>query len=411
MDGQIWGLRKASDVSMANNKTHSKPKAGDAAKAKVEAPRAQPTKAQLNGTPPPASVTQGADMAQGGLGNILKGSPFVDTSLPPKSYDQDSRPKPPAFIKAAAANKTNGTTAIPSKVNGKAVANPKSVVEKVKESVQANRNQPPPKEKLVTTKEGRAIKPPPTRQKPPAKPGIKPPSPKVVKTSSPVEEKSTVKTTAAKQPPVEITAASEPAQPAQPAGPTKATAAPTPAEPPAVEESTAPEPSEPTPQPEQTQPDPQPPSTNPQAPKTAASRAKTPTTTSTNRRLSSKPTTTTSTTTRALPTLSSSTTTRPPPSALGRSSTVSKRPGPPPTKTSTQPAKRLPRASLPAQLTPKPSTTMSGRATTAKAPSEGFLARMMRPTASSAQKTHEKVGGGSPPRGGRAASTVPLQEE
>jgi hypothetical protein len=56
------------------------------------------------------------------------------------------------------------------------------------------------------------------------------------------------------------------------------------------------------------------------------------------------------------------------------------------------------RVSLPAQITKRPESRQS-----LKGPDEGFLARMMRPTASSASKTHEKVN--SPPR--RTASVKP----
>lgn len=64
--------------------------------------------------------------------------------------------------------------------------------------------------------------------------------------------------------------------------------------------------------------------------------------------------------------------------------------------TSTQ-TKKAPRPSLPAH-TNGGDVTKSRTSTAGKQPSEDFLARMMRPTASSAQKIHEKVQPKSPPR-------------
>ena len=65
--------------------------------------------------------------------------------------------------------------------------------------------------------------------------------------------------------------------------------------------------------------------------------------------------------------------------------------------------KKTPRVSLSAganaQQKPKPRTSVAG-----KAPDEGFLARMTRPTTSSAQKTHDKVQVNSPPRENRTKS-------
>ncbi|KAF2755231.1 hypothetical protein EJ05DRAFT_479024 [Pseudovirgaria hyperparasitica] len=68
------------------------------------------------------------------------------------------------------------------------------------------------------------------------------------------------------------------------------------------------------------------------------------------------------------------------------------------------PVKKAPRASLP----PQPSSRSESRTSTA-APDSGFLARMMRPTASSASKTHEKVEVKSPPR--RAPAPAPASSK
>ena len=70
--------------------------------------------------------------------------------------------------------------------------------------------------------------------------------------------------------------------------------------------------------------------------------------------------------------------------------------------TSTSAVKKPPRASLPVHTKPveRPTSRVS---TGPKAPSEDFLARMMRPTASSAQKAHDKVQPQSPPRAKKEA--------
>ncbi|KAF2200723.1 hypothetical protein GQ43DRAFT_357039, partial [Delitschia confertaspora ATCC 74209] len=70
-------------------------------------------------------------------------------------------------------------------------------------------------------------------------------------------------------------------------------------------------------------------------------------------------------------------------------STVSR---PPPTKTAPPPRKAASRASV----APQPAKRPDSRASTRGTPDDSFLARMMRPTAASASKTHEKVS--SPPR-------------
>ena len=90
------------------------------------------------------------------------------------------------------------------------------------------------------------------------------------------------------------------------------------------------------------------------------------------------------------------------PSALNKDASASRLRGPHTGTTSTKNASRPPPTSNPAAEDPKPRNAVG------KAPDESFLARMMRPTASSASKVHDKTEQKSPP--GKAASAKPKRK-
>ncbi|MCJ1241190.1 hypothetical protein MMC14_009194 [Varicellaria rhodocarpa] len=90
------------------------------------------------------------------------------------------------------------------------------------------------------------------------------------------------------------------------------------------------------------------------------------------------------------------------PLTLNKDASTSRFRGPQTGSTSTKIASRPPPTSNPAAEGPKPRNVVG------KAPDEGFLARMMRPTASSASKVHDKTEQKSPP--GKAASVKPKRK-
>lgn len=96
-------------------------------------------------------------------------------------------------------------------------------------------------------------------------------------------------------------------------------------------------------------------------------------------------------------------------STLGRKpSTLTRDRGAPSKPLAAAARKETTRPSLNAsQSAPKRPESRTGHTQSTKAPDEGFLARMMRPTASSSSKAHDKVEAKSPPR--RAASIRPKQ--
>ncbi|KAJ9661080.1 hypothetical protein H2201_006629 [Coniosporium apollinis] len=110
--------------------------------------------------------------------------------------------------------------------------------------------------------------------------------------------------------------------------------------------------------------------------------------------------------TTAAPTRTAASTTTAAGSNLGRKpSTLTRDRAAPSKPTAAAPRKEATRPSLNASQGPKRPESRTGGIHTTKAADEGFLARMMRPTASSSSKAHEKVEAKSPPR--RAASVRP----
>jgi hypothetical protein len=375
-EGQHWGLRKASDIANMADVKHETER-GSLVNGALKVDGSPP---QLNGVhndlgSQPQQNGSG-QVSQGGLGSILKGSAFEVSPPASRSNLLGSAPREPPS--SPTASKKNLST---SKMNGKVTpgAQPKPIGSRIKDVVASGQNKPPPPVKLNTTKDAKPIKPPPTRQMPPAKPSAKPPtSPRTPRAPvSPKMEKPMIRGSPAKP-----TAVAESAK--HDTSPGKAEKLPTlPKEPRRASQNTQSPPvarnvpSSNRPNGVKKDAKPKSPEAKPRPTRVPASAA--------------APTT-------ASAAKSGTTTT------LARKPTITKREHPPAKPpTSTVPAaKKASRTSLPPQTNgtdrTKPRTSV-GR----KAPDEGFLARMMRPTASSAQKAHEKVAPSSPPQSKRAA--------
>jgi hypothetical protein len=452
-DGQQWGLRKASDVTkMADAKRNFENESTPNG-----APGSGEVAAQLNGvhnhTKFQAEQNGVEGAAENDLGSILKGSAFEASPPTTRAKRGTEAREPPA---SPTSQKKRPTA---SRVNGRATpgAQSKSIGSRIKDAVDANHNQPPPSVKLNTTKDAKPVKPPPTRQLPPSKSTTKSPTlPKTPKTPvSPTLQKPFTRGSAAKPMAVEESAKNGPSpeqakkSPTLPREPRRASlnqqspiaarqspssprmnrlqkdAPPTSPEAKTIRSPASPQrnrghtdetPTSPVAKPGrgpapartnaiQKEVKPSPAEAKPKSNRvpaaatasTAASAAKSGTTT-----LTRKPTTTkrdrpavkaaapaalvTKTPAATAPATKMATNAPPSKSAISTNTTV----------------KRPSRASLPAQSNPKdkpkPQTSIAR-----KAPDEGFLARMMRPTASSAQKAHEKVAPSSPPQSKRAA--------
>ncbi len=389
-EGQHWGLRKASDVTtMADTKQELENISLVNSVSNTPTGHAR-SNGVHNNADPPLRQTATNDTTQDGLGIILKGSAFE--ASPPTSRSDLKGPgarepptSPTSQRKNLAASKTNGKIT-PGTQH-------KSIGSKMKEAVSLNHHKPPPPTKLNITKEAKPIKkPPPTRQVPPAKSSAKSPtSPRTPRVPmSPKLEKPITRGSASK--PVAVAESAKTVATSEQAE--KPSISPREAEKPPTSPRHMRRTSLNTPSPTAARHDPSSPKTNglkkvakPSSPE-------------------AKPKSTRVPTSAAAPTAASAARGGNT-STLGRKPTTTRR-DPPPTKTgaSTAPAvKKVARTSLPAQTNGTDRT--KPRISAAKrAPGEGFLARMMRPTASSAQKAHEKVAPSSPPQSKRA---TPLQ--
>ncbi|KAF7514025.1 hypothetical protein GJ744_006639 [Endocarpon pusillum] len=313
----------------------------------------------------------------GGLGGILKGSDFE--ASPPSEEQATGAREPPK-------SPTPQRTSLPStrpNANPSPGSLPKSTIgSRIKDAVSSNHNHPPPPTKLNTTKDAKPIKPPPTRRVPPTKPSPKSPTsprspraPRPVlspKMGKPVTRGSGAKPVAVAESAKSVSTSDRakmlPASPKEPRSTAlslqgTAAARQAPASPKTNESQKDAKPSSPEARSRSTRV-----SASLTAP-TAASAAK-----------SGNPTT------------------------LGRKPTVTRR-EPPPAKIAAPTApviKKPTRSSLSSQAN-GPGKAQSGASAAKKAHGEGFLARMMRPTTSSAQKAHEKVAPSSPPQAKRAA--------
>jgi hypothetical protein len=372
-EGQHWGLRKASDVTnMAENKqelvngslVNGSPNQAD-------------SNSQLNGVhtdPEPQSQGKTTDEpTPNGLGSILKGSAFEGS--PPMSRSKvngtgtrESPKSPTSQKKSLAASRMNGNTTPMSQT--------KSIGSRIKDAVSSNHNQPPPPARLNTTKDAKPIKLPPTRQIPPSKPLTRSPtSPKTPRTPvSPKMEKPLTRGSAAK-PVAVVESAKNAASPEQ-----------------AKKSPILPRETKRT-------------SLNTQGGTAARHAPSSPRTNGAKKATSPevKPRSTRVPASAAAPTAASAAKSSNA-TSLARKSTVTRRDHPPvkPAMTTAPAVKKMTRTSLPTQ-TGATDRTKSATSTGRRPPAEGFLARMMRPTASSAQKAHEKVAPSSPPQSKRAA--------
>lgn len=341
-------------------------------------PHPPDSRPQLNGAhsePEPQPQMNNTDEGtQGGLGTILKGSAFEGSSPTLKANGIGAGEPPPS----STSQKSESTAVLKEDKSPDSMRPNKSIGSRIKDAVASNRNQPPPAVKLNTTKDAKPIKPPPTRQVPPAKisttsPGS-PRRPKTPKTpvspkwEKPKSQGSATKATAEVAPSKKAVsperAKKSPSLPQD----TKQTSLKTRAE-------------------SATRPAPTPPTTI--AAKKSTSHEVKP-------RPHHVPVSTAAPTAASAAKTTNST-------MLGRKPTVTRRDHPvKPSTTSVPATKKTGRTSLSAaangsdKAPPRTSTVRKG-------PDEGFLARMMRPTASSAQKAHEKVAPSSPPQTKRAA--------
>lgn len=384
-EGQQWGLRKASDiVSMAdmNQKLDNDSLlngASDTSNSNFQMNRinsdSDPQPPQASADDIPVDETTVDVNTHDGLGTILKGSAFE--ASPPTS---DTK------MNGTAAKETPASP-IPPKKNTTALdpndkktpgTQTKSIGSKIKDAISSNHNRPPPSVKLNMPKDAKIIKPPPTRQVPPAKPSARSPTapgtPRAP--ASPKTEKPIIRGSAAKP-----MAVAESAKNAATSGPAKKS--------PVLPTETR-----------RT-------SLNTQHPAAAHSLPSSPRTNGVKKDATPpspevKPRSTRVPASVAGPTAAST-------ARISNHTTLSRkltntRRDPPLARTTnfTAPAtKKATRTSLPAQTNGTDRTNPRISAAK-KTPDEGFLARMMRPTASSAQKTHEKVAPSSPPQAKRA---------
>ena len=407
-DGQHWGLRKISNVTaMADIKQELEhaPVVNGAANTYESAnthESANIHESEPNGVhdepgSQPLLQQTAHDTTEGGLGSILKGSEF-ETS-PPGSKAQaepsgaSQAPKSPTSQKkdlAASRSNGKGTPRSPSK----------SIGSKIKEVVSANHNKPPPPSKLNTTKEARPTKPPPTRQVPPAR--VSPKSPTSPRTPrapvSPDTEKLMARGSPAKpmrllqsaniEKPMTRGSAAKPMAVLQSAKNAIASQhGKKPMTVPRETRATSLQPSHPASGRQV-----------PSSPKTNGVKKEAAPVPSESKPKSSRVPASIAAPTAASAARSGHATT------LGRKPTVTQRdPSGAKSTTSAVPgAKQAPRRSLPGQ-THGPVKAQARTSTARKAPDDSFLARMMRPTASSAQKAHEKVAPSSPPQSKRSA--------
>ncbi|EXJ78992.1 hypothetical protein A1O3_08493 [Capronia epimyces CBS 606.96] len=340
-----------------------------------------PVKVQTASKPEHAHSTDNA--MEGGLGTILKGSAFVD-STPPKDTSE-ARKFGEALSSGLLREKLSKS---PSKPNDETKA--AEIVQKM-EAAKASLQGPPPTTTLQTTKSAQPVKAPPTRQ------AMTKPAPKSPVTSRPSPQSQTSPTAHLRGGPAKIRGVMESAKAAQRArdaakqdaseGDRRQSSAqkldtrsqPKPATESAKKERT---PTSPKAARRQETVKPKSPTRPTKLPpvviaSTAASSAKlealrSPTEPNSRKSVAKKP---------------SSTSVRPP-----RASTSS---------TTSTLAKKTSHASLSnGHDRPKSRVSISK-------PDDGFLARMMRPTASSARKVHEKIQTNSPPRPKAAASHKP----
>jgi hypothetical protein len=395
-DGQHWGLRKISNVTaMADIKQELEhtPVVNGASNTHESEPNG------VHDEPGPQPLLQQAahDTTQWGLGSILKGSEF-ETS-PPGSRAQ-AEPSGASQGPQSPTSPKKGLTASRANEKGTPRSPSKSIGSKVKDAVSPNHNKPPPPTKFNTTKEARPTKPLPTRQVPAAR--VSPKSPTSPRTSrapvSPSTEKAMTRGSAAKptrllesantEKPMTRGSAAKPMAVLQSAK--HAISSQHGKKPPTVPRETRAASSQPSNLPPGRQ--------VPSSPKTNGTKKEATAVTPESKPKSGRLPASIAAPTAASAARSGHATT------LGRNPTATRREpsGVKSTTSAVSGVKKAPRRSLPGQIH-GPDKTQPRTSTARKAADDGFLARMMRPTASSAQKVHEKVAPSSPPQSKRSA--------
>jgi len=361
--GQQRRIRKASDVSSMDAKENGNGVGGTADSARKES------------TAHIRHISKNS--LEGGLGTILKGSAF-EPSTPRKGATEEVLEKEPEINGVSSDQSKSGAILGSTSAQG-GDDRMASMVDKMNAASDSGKPLPPVTTKLIATKDARPIKLPPTRQvqsKPSIKSPVLPKAPKTPTTSS----SATITSPRPKKSPTSISAKTPASRPlkaheAKLSLPTmkkeekdtKVNGEKSSQNSPRL--ATTPR----SPSKAVRQPEPAP------ARKTAAPAAKIQTTHQPNGTKSNKS-----------PTESKTSSLRHPPRAIATGSTT----------TTASLSKKTSRASLPAQTSAHDSSK-SRVSTASKTPDESFLARMMRPTASTASKAHEKVQVSSPPRGNR----------
>lgn len=384
-EAPLWGLQKASDVTpMADIKLDFENGSSDNG-----APKTPNSHSQANGLHSdlhsPPRQDNADEGTQSGLGGILKGSPFE--ASPPISRSnlngtvaRESSMSPTSQKKTMSTSRTNGT--INSKTTKSAdspYTQTKSIGGRIKDAVFSDYNHRLPPVKLNTTKEAKPIKPLPTRHVPPTNTSVQPPtSPRTPRApSSPKLEKPLTRGSAAK--PAAVAESAKTGSELARKSPTQ------------LRETRGM--SMQTHSPPATRMRPSPPKMNgaKKEIKSSAPESKS--------QLTNVPASVAAPTAASVARNNGTTN-------LGRKPTVTRR-DPLPSKITTTVAPAAKKASRTSLLGQKNGTDRTKPRTSAarstKAPDDGFLARMMRPTASSAQKTHDKAAPSSPPQSKRAA--------
>ncbi|KAG9785657.1 hypothetical protein KCU88_g2406, partial [Aureobasidium melanogenum] len=335
----------------------------------TQVPEKTDAAAETEKSPPDAAPVEG------GLGNILKGSAFVEST--PRKDTSDARNLGVALSSGALHDKST-----PAPSNSKDDTKAAEMVQKIDASKESKPG-PPPTTVLQTTKTAQPIKPPPTRQ------AITKQAPKSPVASKPSPKNPTSPMAHIRGGPAKIRGVMDSAKEAQKGRDAVKQDGPRSAEKPPSHAAKPESRPKPKPAPVNTQKQP-----NPASPKAArTSVGVKPRSPNVPNKLPAAATAPTAASAARTEAHRSPTDPHPRQSIAKRPSATSVRPPRASTSsTTTTLAKKTSHASLTnGHDRPK------SRVSTSK-PDEGFLARMMRPTASSAQKVHEKVQINSPPR-------------
>jgi hypothetical protein len=169
--GQLLGIRKASDASSMDAKENRNGVGGTADSARKE------------DTAHTRHISKNS--LEGGLGTILKGSAF-EPSIPQNGATEEVQEKEPEINGVGSDQSKSGAILGSTSVQGSG-DRAASMVDKVNAVSDSEKPLPPATTKVITTKDARPIKPPPTKQvqsKPSIKSPVLPKTPKTPTTSS-----------------------------------------------------------------------------------------------------------------------------------------------------------------------------------------------------------------------------------